>query len=139
LSASPTLGFSATLTVSDGASSAQQAFSFPVSFTLPGGNVSKVDYSYMGQATRDRHFTMGLIDNGDLEAEIFATKADYARLVALRAVLKSWVVTFPDDGTGTPHTYTFNGFLSEYSASFEINELVKAKLKVTIDGGITEG
>src|ERR1044071_2036304 len=138
MSAAPQLGFSATFTVNDGSSNAAQAFAFPISFTLPGGSVSKVDYSYMGQATKDRHFGPGMIDNGEFEFETFVIKADYARVVALRAVSKSWVITFADDGTGTPHTYTFNGFLADYSAKFEMNDMVKVTGKVCIDGAITQ-
>jgi hypothetical protein len=133
----PPIGFSATLTVNDGASNAQQAFVFPIHFDVPSGTVNKVDISYLGMSTRDRLFVPGLFDNGELSFETLYIEADYRRLVALKGIAKTWIITAPDDGTGTPPTWTFSGFVVKYPTKFEMEAVPHLAVSVQISGAIT--
>ena len=136
--AAPQLGDLALLTVNDGTASADQAFAFPISIDVPGGQVGKVEYSYMGQSARGKHFAPSrLYDNGEMKFSTYLVKADWTRLVALKGVAKTWKVTHPDDGTGTPPVDSFSGFLSDFSTKFEIGGMCKVDGTVTIDGDIT--
>jgi hypothetical protein len=135
----PPIGFSATLNCNDGASNAIQAFLFPVHFSVPSGTVNKVDISYLGQATKDRLFVPGMIDNGEFEFEFLYCEADLKRLAALKlsAIVKSWVLTAPDDGTGTPTIFTFSGFVVKYPTKFEMEAIPHVACSVQITGPIT--
>lgn len=136
MSAVPPIGFTATLTVNDGTSSAQQAFSFPVNVSVPSGEVAKVDRSYLGMSTHDRLYIPGLFDNGQFEFELQYCKVDYNRLIALKGVSKVWIITFPDDGTGSPIAATINGFLVSYPTKFEMEAIPHLACKVQISGAI---
>lgn len=136
MTAVPPLGFTATLTVGDGSASAQQAFKFPITIDVPSGTVGKVDVSYLGMSTRDRLFVSGLFDNGECAFEMLYDKADYLRLVALKAVTKTWVITFPDDTTGSPPTFAIFGFLTKFPMKFEMENVPHIACAIQISGPI---
>ena len=133
----PPIGFTATLTVNDGGAGAQQAFLFPIHFDVPSGTVNKIDVSYLGMATKDRLFIPGLFDSGELAFESLYCEADYRRLAALKGVAKTWIITAPDDGTGTPPTWTFSGFVTKYPTKFEMEAVPHLAVSVQISGAIT--
>lgn len=137
MTATPPIGFQATLTVNDGSAAAQQPFAFPISISCPFSEVGKVDRSYLGMATKDKLYSPTLWDNGEMEFEIQYTKADYQRLLALKGVEKTWVVTFPDDGTGTPLTRSFNGWVCKAPTKFEMEAIVVIQASVQVNGPIT--
>ncbi len=133
----PPIGYTATLTVNDGVSSADQAFSFPIMIDCPSGDVSKVDASYMGMPTKDKLYIPGLFDNGTFQFEQLYCEADWRRLLALRGVSKTWKITFPDDGTGTPPVSSFSGFLTKYPTKFEMEAIPHIQCEIQISGAIT--
>jgi hypothetical protein len=141
MSYSPVIGFSASISVNDGASNAQQIFAEPVMIQVPFGDVSAIDVSYMGQSSRSRLKIPGLIDMGNLSFEGIFKKADYLRLVALKAVLKTWILTAPDTGETSPTglTWTCSAFISKVEMSLEFDGLVKFKAEATLSGDITMG
>lgn len=132
-SAVPPIGYSATLTF-DGS-----ALLFPVSFDVPSGDVAHVDASFMGMPTKEKLFVAGLIDNGAFQFDALYCEADFRRLFAARGLTKTCVLTFPDDGTGTPPTYTFSGFLTKFPMKFEMENIPHMACEFKISGAITLG
>lgn len=137
---SPIIGYTASISVNDGASNAQQEFAAPVMITPPFGDVAAVDVSSMSMTSRSRLKIPGLVDMGNVSFEGIFKKADYLRLVALKAVEKTWIVTAPDTGeTGGALTWTFDAFVSKVESSLENEGLVKFKAEAVISGDITMG
>jgi hypothetical protein len=133
----PPIGFTATLSCNDTGS--QTPFTFPIHFDVPSGTVNKVDVSYLGMATKDRLFVPGMFDNGELSFELLYCEADYRRLQAVKGVAKTWIITAPDDGTGTPPTWTFSAFVVKYPTKFEMEQVPHIAVSVQISGAITLG
>lgn len=128
----PPIGFSATATIGG------TALSFPVSIDVPTGDVAAVDYSYMGMPTKERLKQPGLIDNGTFTMESLYCEADFRLLWSKRGVADTAIViTFPDDGTGTPPTYSFNAFLSKAPMKFEMEAVPHIQSEWVINGAIT--
>ena len=138
---SPVIGFAATISVNDGASNAQQVFAQPVMLQVPFGDVGAVDVSYMGMSSRSRLKIPGLVDMGAISFEGNFRKSDYLRLVALKAVPKTWIITAPDTGETAPGglTWTCTAFLSKVECSLELDGVVKFKAEATVSGDITMG
>jgi hypothetical protein len=130
----PPIGFSATMTVGG------TALTFPVSITVPTGDVGKVEISYMGMPTKDRRYIPTLNDNGVFQAETLYCEADFRALWALRGIAGTAVViTFPDDGTGTPPTFSFAGFLTKAPLKFEMEGVPHISFEMQVSGAITVG
>ncbi len=125
------------LKVNDGVASAQQAFTFPVSIDAPGGEVEKVDNSSLANATRDRTYVPGMYDGGETSFTMRYCAADWERLVALKGVMKTWLLTFPPDGSGASvPTTTWSGFLTKFNAGpFEMATITDIKFSVQNSGG----
>lgn len=140
MSYSPVIGFSASISVNDGGSGAQQAFAEPVMISVPFGDVSTIDTSHMAMASRNRTKIAGLVDQGNISFEGIFKKSDYLRLVALKAATKTWVVTAPDTGeTGGGLTWTCSAILTKVEMSLETEGLVKFKAEAVVSGDITMG
>lgn len=140
MSYSPVIGFSATISVNDGVSNAQQVFAEPVSITVPFGEVSTVDASNMAMSSRRRVKIVGLTDPGELSFEGIYSKADYLRLVALQGNSHVWIITAPSTGeTGSGLTWTCTAFLTKVEQTLELENLVKFKATAVISGDITMG
>jgi hypothetical protein len=140
MSYSPTIGFSASISVNDGASNAQQGFAEPVMIQVPFGDVSIVDAAHMAMSSRRRVKIVGLTDPGELSFEGIFKKADYLRIVALQGVFKSWIITAPDTGeSGGGLTWTCTAAVTKCEMSMETEGLVKFKATAAVSGDITMG
>jgi hypothetical protein len=131
------IGFQATLSVNDGSGASQQAFTHLVTISVPFGDVSALDTWNMASSSRNATKLPGKVDPGEASFEQFYNAADYNRLVALRAAMKTWNVTAPSDGTtGGTVTWSFDGFLSKCELSMETENLIKVKGTITVSGDI---
>lgn len=146
------IGFTAALSVNDGAAQAYVAIDDVTMITLPSSDTATVETTSLGTASAFRTYTGALTDSGNLTFECHYSKATYTRLSALVGFLKyttrippsgadvTWKVTAPDEdagGSGTAQTFTMKGILVKLETSFETESLVKIKGEVKISGGIT--
>lgn len=147
------IGFTATVSVNDGASNASVAFDEVVQITLPSRDTTIVETSFMGMSSPDKTYVGGLSDNGNLAIEMNWTKVTYNRLNALLGKARygtripstgsaavSWVVTSPDEdgpGANTAQIFTFGGILSKLDLSFDTEGIAKIKCDIKVTGAIT--
>ena len=140
MSYTPVIGFSASISVNDGASAAQQAFAEPIMISVPFGEVATIDASHMAMSSRNRLKIVGLTDPGHLSFEGIFKKADYLRLVALKGVAKVWLITAPDTGeAGGGLTWTCTAILVKCDTNLETEGLVKFKAEAVVSGDIAMG
>src|SRR4051812_31950911 len=100
MSYSPIIGFDAIISVNDGVANAQQSFTTPVMITPPDAEVSIIDASHMNMSSRVREKITGLLEPGSFGFEGLFNTADYARLIALKGVKKTWIIEAADTGEG---------------------------------------
>lgn len=135
----PTIGFRARLSVDDGASNAEQFFTTAVKINLPAREVGEYEDMTLHTSTKNRTFKPTLIDNGNVNAEAYFSKAEYARLVALLGVEgKTWKLYSPDEdgatATLTPGVYTLVGFLKSIGeVSFEKPTEIKVPFTLRVN------
>lgn len=130
------IGFLASITIPDGASDAQAAFTETVTVMFPSITVGKAEATPLTPATSGDYFRKylpTLRDGGEIEVEYNYTEADYKRLIALLpapgATDKDFVVTDPQ--SSSPATATITGFISEIgSVPFVRDDVVKSTFKV---------
>ena len=149
-----TIGFTASLSVNDGSSNAQQAIPNVKMITLPTLDTAMIETTTLGSATPDKTFTPGLTDSGNLSFECLYTADTYSRLATLVGKLKhstripptgtdvTWLVTAPDEdgaGAGAAQTFTFNGCLTKIETSMEIEAVMMIKGEVKVSGNVTVG
>lgn len=107
------------------------------SFTGPGGSASVIDVSHLGSTFREKR--MGLPDEGQLGFVLnyIPANAQHALLRSQRAARA--LTYFQIDFTDSPvTTWTFSGYVLEFSVSGEVDEVVMANVTIEITGAITE-
>lgn len=114
----PITGFQAVMSVNDGASDAQAAFTSVITFSLPAEEVGEAEVTTLNQTTGGgspvpdpvRRFIPTLEDPGILKGEAFFSKAEYLRLRLLKGKQKTWLLKSPDeDPTGTESLISMTG------------------------------
>jgi len=125
------------LQIGSGSPLAYTAIPEVVSFSGPGGAGQVIDVTDLSSAAIEK--IMGLPDEGQLSFEInyIPTNAQHAALRTLRAnqTLGNFAIKFPDTGE---MTWTFVGFVTNFSITGGINAPIKASVTIDISGAITE-
>jgi hypothetical protein len=135
MSAGVITGLAGIVSVSDGASNAQAAFTNATMINVPFGDVNMIEYTTLGQADRYIKKIEGMINPGNFSFEFLYLGTDYSRCVALKGVEKTWVVTIPTDGVASK-TVTMTGTLIKADLELKNGELVSVKVEVSISGAI---
>jgi hypothetical protein len=140
----PQVGYQWSITVNDGTSNAQQAFSTPRKVEVPAYDIASIKTTNLQTANNTHTYIPGSKEPGMVKFEIEYSSADYARLAALTTyssgtTLPVWIVTAPPGTTGSAQ-YTFSGFVTKYPVSVDGNDdLVIIKTEVKVSGVITVG
>lgn len=105
----------------------------------PSGKANIIDATDLSSTGKE--YKVGLKDEGELNCEI-GYIPDNAVHAALRAAfsaatLKLFRLTFTDTAPAT--IWEFQGYVSGFSVSLGVDQLVKASVSVKITGAITEG
>jgi hypothetical protein len=146
--------FGTTLKVGPLASGAYTAPSAAVgeilSLNLDGIKLNTIDVSNLGNQFRT--YAAGLIDSGTVSLEINLDPDDAQQLVVVqqldvtaattRPVLKSWLITFGNglsaSGATNPGcTFSFIGFVTDYSVKGAMDSAVTASISIKISGSVT--
>lgn len=107
------------------------------SFTGPGGSAAVIDVSDLDSTSREKR--MGLPDEGQLGFVInyIPSNTEHALLRSQRTARA--LTYFQIDFTDSPATtWTFSGYVPEFSISGEVDETVMANVTIEITGAITE-
>lgn len=105
-------------------------------FTGPGGSAAVIDTTNLSSVAKEK--AMGLADEGELSLDMFWSGSD-AGQVAMRAarlalVRRNFQLIFPS----TPAvTASFAGFVSEFSISGGVDNVIEASATIVIDGAVT--
>lgn len=106
-------------------------------FTGPGGSAAVIDVSDLDSTFREKR--MGLPDEGQLSFVInyIPSDTEHALLRTQRAAraLTYFQIDFTDSPTTT---WTFSGYVLEFSVSGSVDETVLANVTIEITGAITE-
>lgn len=118
-----------------------------LSLNLDGIKLNTIDVSNLGNQFRT--YAAGLIDSGTVSLEINLDPDDAQQLsvvqqldntaAATRPALKSWLITFGNGagGTNPGATFSFVGFVTDYSVKGAMDSAVTASISVKISGSVT--
>lgn len=118
-----------------------------ISLNLDGIKLNTIDVSNLGNQFRT--YAAGLIDSGTVSLEINLDPDDAQQLsvvqqldntaAATRPALKSWLITFGNGagGTNPGATFSFVGFVTDYSVKGAMDSAVTASISVKISGSVT--
>jgi hypothetical protein len=146
--------FGTTLKVGALASGAYTAPSTAVgeilSLNLDGIKLNTIDVSNLGNQFRT--YAAGLIDSGTVSLEINLDPDDAQQLTVVqqldntaattRPALKSWLITFGNGTTASGATnpgctFSFIGFVTDFSAKGSMDSAVTASISIKISGSVT--
>lgn len=135
-------GFSATVSLNDGASNAQAPFSSTTKCKLPWGKVNVINFVELDQSDRYIQKVPAMIDSGTFEFSFNYNAADVARLIAVRGlkfITGSTPVTFRvETSDSTPKVYTFAAIVTEVEpGEMDAEALAVTTVKAEISGAIT--
>lgn len=128
------IGVTASLTVTDGASSAASAIPGIRMMTGPKVDAPKIEALTLDISDGHKKYVPGLRDPGDFSFECEYTAALLVRLHALVNVQKNWVMTGPSSAAGT---MSYAGFLTGYEVTFEPESVVAIKATGAVTGAVT--
>ena len=107
-------------------------------FTGPGGSASVIDVSDLDSTFREKR--LGLPDEGQLSFTIhyIADNAVHINLRSDRAnrTQRNFTMTWTDDSP--KRVWSFSGFVTEFSVSGGVDDVVLANVVIEITGAITE-
>ena len=118
-----------------------------LSLNLDGIKLNTIDVSNLGNQFRT--YAAGLIDSGTVSLEINLDPDDAQQLSVVqqldvtaattRPALKSWLITFGNGvgGTNPGATFSFVGFVTDYSVKGSMDSAVTASISVKISGSVT--
>ncbi|TXH06680.1 MAG: hypothetical protein E6R09_01100 [Rhodocyclaceae bacterium] len=108
-----------------------------VSFQGPGGQASVIDVTNLASTSKEKR--VGLRDEGQLSLTLHFNPDDTIHL-GLRTdranrSRRQFRITFTD---ATPATWTFYGYVTQFSVQGGVDAVVEASVTIEIDGDITE-
>ena len=118
-----------------------------LSLNIDGIKLNTIDVSNLGNQFRT--YAAGLIDSGTVSLEINLDPDDAQQLSVVqqldntaattRPALKSWLITFGNGtgGTNPGATFSFVGFVTDYSVKGSMDSAVTASISVKISGSVT--
>ena len=106
------------------------------SFTGPGGSAAVIDTTNLSSTAKEK--AMGLADEGELSLDMFWSGSDAGQVAMRNARLalasRNFQLVFPS----TPAvTGSFAGFVSEFSISGGVDNVIEAKATIVINGAVT--
>lgn len=138
----PFTGYSSTVSVNDGASSAQVVFPNVINVKLPFGKVDIITYATLAQSTKDKLKIAAMVDGDNFEFTAHYSAATVTRLAALKGVTFITGTTYPTwnvvTSDGTPKTYSFKGLIANVEVGELTNDAIPlCKVTIAISGAIT--
>ena len=107
------------------------------SFSGPGGSATVIDVTDLQSTAKEKR--MGLQDEGQLSFEInyIPTDSEHAQLRTDRAnqTERNFQLVFTD---GSSTTWSFSGFVTGFSVSGGVDDVVNASVTIEITGAISE-
>lgn len=108
-----------------------------VSFQGPGGQASVIDVTNLASTAKEKR--MGLRDEGQLSLTLHFNPDDTVhqglRTDRSNRTRRQFRITFTD---ATPVTWTFYGFVTQFSVQGGVDAVVESSVTIEIDGDITE-
>lgn len=108
-----------------------------VSFQGPGGQASVIDVTNLASTAKEKR--MGLRDEGQLSLTLHFNPDDTVhqglRTDRSNRTRRQFKITFTD---ATPVTWTFYGFVTQFSVQGGVDAVVESSVTIEIDGDITE-
>ena len=108
-----------------------------VSFQGPGGQASVIDVTNLASTAKEKR--MGLRDEGQLSLTLHFNPDDTVhqglRSDRTNRTRRQFKITFTD---ATPITWTFYGFVTQFSVQGGVDAVVESSVTIEIDGDITE-
>lgn len=109
-----------------------------VSFQGPGGQASVIDVTNLASTAKEKR--VGLRDEGQLSLSLHFNPDDPVH-IAMRAdraanTRRQYKITFTD--TTPAATWTFYGYVTQFSVQGGVDAVVEASVTIEIDGSITE-
>jgi hypothetical protein len=117
-----------------------------VSFQGPGGQASVIDVTNLTSTAKEKR--VGLRDEGQLSLSLHFDPDDTVhlglRLDRSNRARRQYKITFTDTApAATPAatwtTWTFYGYVTQFSVQGGVDAVVEASVTIEIDGDITEG
>lgn len=136
MSANPITGLNTTVSLGDGVSSALVALHDIVDVSFPFGQVNMIEYSTLTQSDRQIRLIEGMIHPESCNVEMIYNQADYARLVAVKGLLKNWQIVIPTDNVAT-NTAAFSGAVVKCDFNAKNSEIIMLKFEIKLSGVIT--
>lgn len=118
-----------------------------LSLNLDGIKLNTIDVSNLGNQFRT--YAAGLIDSGTVSLEVNLDPDDAQQLSVVqqldvtaattRPALKSWLITFGNGagGSNPGATFSFVGFVTDYSVKGAMDSAVTASISIKISGSVT--
>lgn len=110
-----------------------------VSFQGPGGQSSVIDVTNLSSSAKEKR--VGLRDEGQLSLSIHYNPDDLVhqslRNDRVNRARVQFRITFTDTDPAT--TWTFYGYVTQFSVQGGVDAVVEASVTIEIDGEITEG
>jgi hypothetical protein len=108
-----------------------------VSFQGPGGQASVIDVTNLSSTSKEKR--VGLRDEGQLSLSLHFNPDDTVhqglRTDRANRTRRQFKITFTD---ATPATWTFYGYVTQFSVQGGVDAVVEASVTIEIDGDITE-
>ena len=113
-----------------------------VSFQGPGGQASVIDVTNLTSTAKEKR--VGLRDEGQLSLSLHFNPDDTVhlglRLDRSNRARRQYKITFTDTApAATWTTWTFYGYVTQFSVQGGVDAVVEASVTIEIDGDITEG
>ncbi len=109
-----------------------------VSFQGPGGQASVIDVTNLASSAKEKR--VGLRDEGQLSLSLHFNPDDLVhqglRSDRANRTRRQFKITFTD--TTPASTWTFYGFVTQFSVQGGVDAVVEASVTIEIDGEITE-
>jgi len=109
-----------------------------VSFQGPGGQASVIDVTNLTSTAKEKR--VGLRDEGQLSLSLHFNPDDTVhmglRLDRSNRTRRQFKITFTD--TAPTATWTFYGYVTQFSVQGGVDAVVEASVTIEIDGDITE-
>jgi hypothetical protein len=108
-----------------------------VSFQGPGGQASVIDVTNLASTSKEKR--VGLRDEGQLSLSLHYNPEDAVhqglRTDRANRTRRQFRITFTD---GAAATWTFYGYVTQFSVQGGVDAVVEASVTIEIDGDITE-
>src|SRR5688572_19363080 len=100
-----------------------------ISLSLPEFDTDDIDMTHTLSPGDVREFKAGLSDGGEVEVEMNFVPGDYARALAMRRVVTTFIITLPDTSD-----ITFDGYIKNIAGEGSVGEKISCTVTIKVAG-----